>query len=129
VLAGFSLGAEILGDTLQTPSISAGGLPLAAATVLADPRFNPADTATAGGTFEPWYHGDRPRPPYARQLTSQVRSYCRDHDSICQSNDPKADKAEHGRYAPQQTCQALAFIEHAIGVTGTGPDTCVAARG
>jgi hypothetical protein len=121
ILAGFSLGAEILGDALQNP----GKPSIVAAAVLADPRFNPADTATAGGTFEPRYHGDRPRPPYASQLTSRIRSYCRNHDAICQSGDPAADKAEHGRYAPQQTCQALAFIEHAIGVTSTDVDTCV----
>jgi hypothetical protein len=117
VLAGYSLGAEILGDALQTPGLA----PFDAATVLADPRFNPADTATAAGTFDTRYRGDRPRPPYPAQRASSIRSYCRANDPICQSSDPAGDKAEHGRYAPTQTCDAVSFIEQH---TGLPPSTC-----
>jgi hypothetical protein len=124
VIAGFSLGAEIIGDALQNPILAGGVPPFSAAVVLADPRFNPADTATAAGTFNPSLRNPAARAPYPRQLAGRIRAYCRDHDPICQPSDPAAAKSEHGRYVPQQTCQALAFIETRTGVTVTSPSAC-----
>jgi hypothetical protein len=114
ILAGYSLGAAILGDALQDPRLATGPPPFTAAILLADPRFNPTDTAAATGTFDPRYHGDQPRPAYPVPLASRIRSYCRKNDPICQSGDPTAQKAEHGRYTPQQTRQAVTFIEQII---------------
>jgi Cutinase len=128
VLAGFSLGAEVLGDALQAQGPARPDPPLAAAVLLADPRFDPADAATAAGTFDPRYRGDRPRPPFPAGTASRIRSYCRDHDAICQTGDPAVDKSQHGRYSPQQTCQALAFIEQSLGIGATPPGTCTAQR-
>jgi hypothetical protein len=124
VLAGFSLGAWILGDALQRSGTPAADPTVVAAAVLGDPRFNPADSATAASSFDRRHHSDRPRPPYPRQLASKIRSICRSRDAICQGDDPLADKAQHNHYVPEQTCQALAFIEGAAHFTRTDENTC-----
>ena len=114
VLAGYSAGARIVGDALQSASLSAAaGDRVAAAVLLADPDFNPADTRTAAGSFDTRYGGSPRRLPYSASLASRIRSYCRRQDIVCQRDDRAASKIQHGNYVPQQTCQAINFIESA----------------
>jgi pimeloyl-ACP methyl ester carboxylesterase len=111
ILGGYSLGAEVAGDALQTARLGAAAEHLAGAVLFSDPRFNPHDMATASGTFDRRYGGDNhPRPPYSSAVAPKIRSYCRLRDSICQYGDPLASKLEHGSYAPEQTCQAVGFL-------------------
>ena len=117
LLAGFSMGAEIVGDALQSHGLDHLGDHPAAAVLLADPRFNPRDRVTAAGTFDPGYAGSSPlRPPYPPALAPRVRSYCRHGDDVCQHGAPGASKLEHGLYAPQQTCDAARFLATAAGL-------------
>jgi hypothetical protein len=117
VLAGYSAGALIVGDVLQMdPPQSAAAKRLAAAVLLADPEFNPADARTAAGTFDPRYSGSPRRPAFGQPLASRVRSYCRRDDIVCQRQDAAASKVQHGNYQPQQTCQATTFIEVTAGL-------------
>jgi len=117
LLAGFSMGAEIVGDALQSSRLDQRGDHPAAAVLLADPRFNPRDRATAAGTFDPGYDGSSsPRPPYPSTLASRIRSYCRRSDDVCQHGAAGAGKLEHGLYAPQQTCDAARFLATAAGL-------------
>jgi cutinase len=112
ILAGYSAGAALVGDTLRSPRLTAAGRGrLAAAVLLADPEFNPADTRTAAGTFDPRYGGSPRRPAFPAPLAPRIRSYCRRHDIACQRDDSGASKTQHGNYQPQQTCQAANFIE------------------
>jgi hypothetical protein len=60
----------------------------AAAVLLADPEYNPADPRTAGSTFEPPLRGSPRRPAFPAPLNGRVRSYCRRHDIVCQRDDP-----------------------------------------
>lgn len=114
LLAGFSMGAEIVGDALQSPGFEHLGDHPAAAVVLADPRFNPRDQLTAAGTFDPRYAGSAPpRALYPSTLASRIRSYCRRGDDVCQHGAAAASKLEHGLYAPQQTCEAARFLASA----------------
>lgn len=120
MLAGYSLGAGITGDALQTASMGAVAEHLAGAVLFSDPRFNPHDAGTAAGTFDRRYGGHtNPRPAYASTVASRIRSYCRLRDSICQYGDPLASKLEHGLYVPEQTCQALGFLDTAAALPVT----------
>jgi hypothetical protein len=113
VVAGYSLGAEVLGNALADHNM---GRRIAAAVLFADPWFNPKDP-TAAGTFDPAYGGQYGlRPLYLSAITDKVRSYCRQRDRICQSGDPSATKVEHGRYAPDQSCDAARFISVRLGI-------------
>lgn len=117
VLAGYSAGAALVGDVLQSPRLGAAARSRVAATVLlADPEFNPADIRTAAGTFDPRYGGSPRRPAFPAPLAGRIRSYCRRHDIVCQRGDRDASKIQHGNYLPQQTCQAAYFIEAAARV-------------
>jgi dienelactone hydrolase len=118
VLAGYSLGAEIVGNMLQKTPEPRLASELTAAVLFSDPRFDPADTVTAAGTFDPRYHGDRRRPAFPPGLAGRIRSYCRHGDKICQFNDPLAQKAEHAHYPPEQTTQAMMFVESSVAATG-----------
>jgi hypothetical protein len=112
VLAGYSAGAQIVGDALQrVPGRVITAERVIAVVLLADPEFNPADTPITAGTFDSSYGGAPRRPAFPGSLASRVRSYCRRHDVVCQRHDPAADKNQHGSYQPQQTCQAITFIE------------------
>lgn len=112
VLVGYSAGAAIVGDALQSATLAAPAEDrVTAAVLLADPEFNPADVRTAAGTFDPRYGGSPRRRPYLVPLTSRIRSYCRRQDVVCQRDDRAASKIQHGNYVPQQTCQAINFIE------------------
>jgi hypothetical protein len=112
VLAGYSAGAALVGDTLQSPALTAAFRSrLVAAVLLADPEFNPADITTAAGTFDPRYGGSPRRAAFPAAIASRIRSYCRRHDIACQRQDVAANKIQHGNYIPQQTCQAAQFIE------------------
>jgi Cutinase len=120
VLAGYSAGALIVGDALQSAALAAAAEDrVAAAVLLADPEFNPADTRTAAGTFDPRYGGSPRRLPYPAPLASRIRSYCRRQDIVCQRDDRAAGKIQHGNYAPQQTCRAINFIESAADLRRT----------
>jgi hypothetical protein len=112
ILAGYSAGALIIGDALQSPALTAAARGrVTAAVMLADPEFNPTDRHTAAGTFDPRYGGAPRRAAFAAPLTSRIRSYCRRHDIVCQRRDRAANKDQHGNYVPQQTGQAINFIE------------------
>jgi alpha-beta hydrolase superfamily lysophospholipase len=112
ILAGYSAGAVVVGDVLQmVPPQALAAERVAAAVLLADPEFNPADVHTAAGTFDARYGGSPRRPAFPRPLASRIRSYCRRQDIVCQRQDPAANKVQHGHYQPQQTCQAISFIE------------------
>jgi hypothetical protein len=112
ILAGYSAGAVVVGDLLQmVPSQALAAERMAVAVLLADPEFNPTDMHTAAGTFDARYGGSPRRPAFPRPLASRIRSYCRRHDIVCQRQDPAASKVQHGNYQPQQTCQAIRFIE------------------
>jgi hypothetical protein len=114
ILAGYSAGAALVGDTLQSPTLAAASRTrLDAAVLFADPEFNPADHKTAAGTFDARYGGAPRRPAFPAALTGRIRSYCRRHDIACQRDDAAASKVQHGNYVPQQTCQAARFIESA----------------
>lgn len=121
ILAGYSAGALIVGDALQSPALTAARGRVAAAVMLADPEFNPTDRHTAAGTFDPRYGGVSPRPAFAAPLASRIRSYCRRHDIVCQRRDRAASKNQHGSYAPQQTGQATSFIEQTADLRQTKP--------
>jgi Cutinase len=120
VLVGYSAGALIVGDALESATLAASaGDRVAAAVLLADPNFNPADTHTAAGTFDPRYGGSPRRLPYSAPLAKRIRSYCRRQDIVCQRHDRAAGKIQHGNYLPQQTCQATKFIESAADLERT----------
>jgi hypothetical protein len=117
VLTGYSAGAALVGDVLQSPRLAAAARNwLVVAVLLADPEFNPADTRTAAGTFDARYGGSPRRPAFPPPLAGRIRSYCRRDDIVCQRDDRAASKVQHGNYQPQQTCQAVAFIESAAGL-------------
>jgi hypothetical protein len=112
ILVGYSAGALIIGDALQSPALSAAARGrVTAAVMLADPEFNPSDRHTAAGTFDPRYGGVPRRAAFVALLASRIRSYCRRHDIVCQRRDRAANKNQHGNYVPQQTGQAIDFIE------------------
>jgi hypothetical protein len=112
ILAGYSDGAQVVGDALQSMALSAPvRRGLEAAVLLADPEFNPADTTTTAGTFRSNYGGSPRRPAFPVALADRIRSYCRRHDVVCQRGDSAASKDQHGEYQPQQTCLAVRFIE------------------
>src|SRR5262249_45074757 len=68
ILAGYSAGALITGDALQSPALTAAARgQVAAAVLLADPEFNPTDRHTAAGTFDPRYAGTPRRPSLSRR--------------------------------------------------------------
>jgi Cutinase len=113
IVAGYSLGAQIVGDAAQNPATTRLADHLAGIVILSDPRFNPRDTATATGTFDPRYGGTPPRAAFPAALAPKIHSYCRRHDQICQHGDPQANKSEHALYAPQQTCKAAKILETA----------------
>jgi len=114
VLAGCSAGAALVGDALHSTRLAAAARDrLVAAVLLADPEFNPADTRTAAGAFDPRYGGSPPRPAFPAPLAGRIRSYCRRHDVVCQRHDRAASKTQHGSYRPKLTCQAVSFIESA----------------
>jgi hypothetical protein len=122
VVAGYSAGALIVGDAMQSRALSNEvRRRLTAVVLFADPMFNPADTRTAAGGFDRRYGGSPRRPAYAEPLAGRIRSYCHAHDVVCQRSDPAANKDEHGRYVPQQTCQAIRFIES---VAHLSPKNC-----
>lgn len=94
VLAGYSQGAHVVGNFLNT---WAGGLEdLAAAMLFADPRFNPADPSAQGtfaatpnfgeGTINVVY---RPsgvagaRPLFSSEVEGRINSYCLYGDLVC----------------------------------------------
>ena len=117
LLSGYSDGAQIVADAIQDPQLPASDLGrLQAIALFADPEFDPADAAAAAGTFNPAFTGQPIRRPYAAPVNGHIRSYCRSHDVVCQRQDPSADKNEHGRYAPIQTCQAALFLERNLGL-------------
>ena len=114
ILAGYSAGAALVADTLQSPMLTAAARGrLAAAVLLADPEFNPADSSIALGTFDPRYGGSPRRRAFPASVAGRIRSYCRRDDIVCQRGARDASKIQHGNYLPRQTCQATRFIESA----------------
>jgi Cutinase/von Willebrand factor type A domain/PKD domain len=80
ILAGYSQGAQALGDLLQRSPVARW---VVAAAFFGDPYFN-ANSWSARGTFDPAAYGAfGPRPEWEPSLQGRVFSYCHYHDVIC----------------------------------------------
>jgi Cutinase/PKD domain len=80
VLAGYSQGAQVMGDVLKHAGILKR---VAAVALFGDPYFN-ADSWSARGGFDSSEYGVfGPRPEWPSSLYGRVFSYCHWHDIIC----------------------------------------------
>jgi uncharacterized membrane protein YgcG len=84
VLAGYSQGAHVVGDmyTLGLPAYERNRV--AGVVLLGDPRFNGTQSAVDVGDYDRTENG--PFPPkrvIAAPLITSVRSYCLQHDAVC----------------------------------------------
>lgn len=80
ILAGYSQGAQVMGDVLRDQSIRKS---VAAVALFGDPYFN-ADSWSSRGSFDSSSYGVfGPRPEWPADLNGRVFSYCHWHDAIC----------------------------------------------
>jgi hypothetical protein len=80
ILAGYSQGAQVMGDVLRDSDIRKS---VAAVALFGDPYFN-ADSPSSRGTFDSASYGVfGPRPEWPSDLAGHVFSYCHWHDAIC----------------------------------------------
>lgn len=80
ILAGYSQGAQVMGDVLRDKDIRKS---VAAVALFGDPYFN-ADSWSARGSYDPSLYGIfGPRPEWDSSLEGRVFSYCHWHDIIC----------------------------------------------
>ncbi len=80
VLAGYSQGAQVMGDVLGHADVRGS---VAAVALFGDPYFN-ADSWSARGSFDSSYYGVfGPRDEWPSSLYGRVFSYCHYHDIIC----------------------------------------------
>ena len=90
ILAGYSEGADVVGNVLTDRLTEAQQDSVASAVMLSDPAFNPNQTVVDRGTFDDLYGViaslTQPRivPP---RLTSAVVSFCQRGDPICNASD------------------------------------------
>jgi hypothetical protein len=81
VLAGYSQGAQAVGDALQNLNDDQGLV--AAAAFFGDPYFDP-ESWSARSDFDPSLYGlFGPRPEWPESLHGDIFSYCHFHDWIC----------------------------------------------
>ncbi len=87
LVAGFSQGAHVVGDTIENLAGS-GDSSLAhvyGVALYGDPRFNPSDTATARGNYNPEHWGIlTERGAYSTKIDNRLGDWCRLKDAICQ---------------------------------------------
>jgi Cutinase len=87
LLAGFSQGAHVVGDVIETFSHNndwAVGHIYGVA-LYGDPRFNPDDKATARGNYNPEHWGIlTKREFYSSKINNRLGDWCRLKDAICQ---------------------------------------------
>jgi hypothetical protein len=82
ILAGYSQGAQVIGDAIQKGGISPSLI--AGAALFGDPYFNPTDSGVDRSTYDPDLYGALgTRPVFSSSLQGKVFSYCHDLDIVC----------------------------------------------
>ncbi len=80
ILAGYSQGAQVMGDVLRDPDIRKSVVGVA---LFGDPYFD-ADSWSSRGSFDSSLYGIfGPRPEWSSDLYGHVFSYCHWHDIVC----------------------------------------------
>jgi Cutinase/PKD domain len=80
ILAGYSQGAQVIGDALRKEEVRKA---VAAVALFGDPYFN-ADSSSARGGFDSSLYGIfGPRSEWPSSLSGRIFSYCHWHDVIC----------------------------------------------
>jgi len=130
ILAGYSQGAQVMGDALRKPGVADS---VAAVALFGDPYFN-ADSWSARGGFDPSLYGIfGPRPEWPTDLYGHVFSYCHWHDVICNMSERHhiwgtnkdvytrtalGESAPHGTYKiGGDTAAAARDVARALGFT------------
>ncbi|MFI7588179.1 cutinase family protein [Spongisporangium articulatum] len=126
VLIGYSQGAWVVGDALDSPNLNAAGRRVAAVVLYGDPRFNAAESYDRG-SFRAGVDGLYPRATGALgRYASRVRSYCDTGDWVCQNG---ADGNAHNLYGRNKTSAASTFVlaqlrsSAGTGGTSSGPSS------
>lgn len=135
ILAGYSQGAQAVGDAIQK-KLSADELAQVAAVALfGDPEFN-ADSASAQADFDPNRYGIlNVRDEWPASLAGKILSYCHPHDPICGMSrrirvagediyyrDPFGiDKNQHENYPAKSIPDAASKVAASLGVVTTPP--------
>lgn len=121
ILAGYSQGAQVMGDALRKPQVLRA---VAAVALFGDPYFN-ADSWSARGGFDSSLYGIfGARPEWPSSLYGHVFSYCHWHDIICNMSE------RHHIWGTDEDV----YVRTALGETGphktyaTSGDTGNAAR-
>jgi predicted esterase len=95
VLAGYSQGAQVVGDVYSSLSASER-VNVIGVVLFGDPYFNPDDTAAAVGSYDPTkYGGIGRRKPFSTGV--RVFSICHRKDPVCQRASSK-NFAQHENY-------------------------------
>jgi len=130
ILAGYSQGAQVMGDVLRDADIRKS---VAAVALFGDPYFN-ADSWSARGSYDPSLYGIfGPRPEWPTDLYEHTFSYCHWHDVICNMSSRHhiwgtnkdvytrtalGETGPHGTYKSQgDTGSAARDVARAIGFT------------
>lgn len=80
ILAGYSQGAQVMGDALRKEEVRKS---VAAVALFGDPYFN-ADSPSGRGGFDPSLYGIfGPRSEWPSSLSGRIFSYCHWHDYVC----------------------------------------------
>lgn len=124
VLVGYSQGAQVVGDTLDSLPTALQNQ-IKALVLFGDPRFNPQLTVDAG-TFNTSLYGVWATPgnqaglqprQFPSSMTSQVKSYCIAGDPICNYTEAslvmcklQGSNCPHMLYAPDWTQQAVNWV-------------------
>lgn len=117
VLIGYSQGADVIGDTLETGSVPAADQ-IGSVMLFGDPEFNSAEDF-AVGDFAPGTDGIFPRETGALdEFADVMTSFCNGDDSICQRG---ARGAGHFRYDEDQQ-DAVDAVEADLAGADTGAD-------
>jgi hypothetical protein len=99
LVAGFSQGAHVVGDTIDNLSNSNDSSlsHIYGVALYGDPRFNPSDKATARGNYNPEHWGIlTERGAYSSKINNRLGDWCRREDAICQGFN--AGNLEHHEY-------------------------------
>ena len=87
LVAGFSQGAHVVGDTIENLSNKNDSSlsHIYGVALYGDPRFNPSDKATARGNYNPEHWGIlTERGSYSSKINNRLGDWCRLKDAICQ---------------------------------------------
>jgi Cutinase len=99
LVAGFSQGAHVVGDTIENLSNKNDSSlsHVYGVALYGDPRFNPSDKATARGNYNPEHWGIlTERGAYSSKINNRLGDWCRREDAICQGFN--AGNLEHHEY-------------------------------